>query len=256
MNLDRLLGVGDWRGPTVEGKRRFGVPPGGAWDKESASIVRALLGQPDSESVFELMRGTAEFTANRAGTVACFGLQGRLVVDGMELPIGTRIPVRMGASVSLRSNLAYLGFSPAIHSKSRIDRLPVPPSRIRYLPIGEAIELVSLEIDPASSRAGVRLNGLDAGNLPEIPSEPTCVGAIQLTPSGQLIVIGPDGPTIGGYPKLGTVIEADLDFVARLLPGTRVVLQPIDWEVAIREAERRDYELGARLAMLATSVAR
>ncbi|RYG33229.1 hypothetical protein EON81_18665, partial [bacterium] len=68
---------------------------------------------------------------------------------------------------------------------------------------------------------GLRLSKTDPHTL-EIPSEPATFGAIQLTPNGTPILLGPDGPTLGGYPKPAVVIRADRDFAGRLMPGDTV----------------------------------
>jgi allophanate hydrolase subunit 2 len=47
-------------------------------------------------------------------------------------------------------------------------------------------------------------------------------GAIQITGEGQPIVMLPARATIGGYPKIATVIAADLDRLAQLRPGNRI----------------------------------
>jgi allophanate hydrolase subunit 2 len=44
-------------------------------------------------------------------------------------------------------------------------------------------------------------------------------GSIQVPPDGQPIVMLADGPTTGGYPKVATVVSADLPRLAQLLPG-------------------------------------
>ena len=53
-------------------------------------------------------------------------------------------------------------------------------------------------------------------------SEPVCPGAVQVTPDGQCIVLGVDGQTIGGYPKIAQVIQADLDALGQLRPGQAI----------------------------------
>ena len=63
-------------------------------------------------------------------------------------------------------------------------------------------------VGPASNRVGIRLDGpplarLDRG---ELLSEGVVTGAIQVPPSGQPILLGPDHPTTGGYPVLAVVI--------------------------------------------------
>ena len=44
-------------------------------------------------------------------------------------------------------------------------------------------------------------------------------GAVQVVNDGQCIVLGVDGQTIGGYPKVAHVIAADLDRLGQLRPG-------------------------------------
>lgn len=70
---------------------------------------------------------------------------------------------------------------------------------------------------------GLRLQGKPL-KVPgrEMLSEPVCPGAIQVTHDGQCIVLGVDGQTIGGYPKVAQVVSADLDALAQLRPGERV----------------------------------
>ena len=50
-------------------------------------------------------------------------------------------------------------------------------------------------------------------------SEAVAPGAVQVTNEGLPIILGIDGQTIGGYPKIAHVIRADLDFIAQLRPG-------------------------------------
>jgi allophanate hydrolase len=53
----------------------------------------------------------------------------------------------------------------------------------------------------------------------EIVSDGMVPGSIQVPPDGRPIVMLADGPTTGGYPKIATVISADLPLLAQLLPG-------------------------------------
>jgi antagonist of KipI len=78
-------------------------------------------------------------------------------------------------------------------------------------------------VGPASDRMGLRLFG-EPLNWPdrELVSEPVCPGSVQVTRDGQCIILGVDGQTIGGYPKIAQVISADLDRLGQLRPGDRV----------------------------------
>jgi antagonist of KipI len=94
-------------------------------------------------------------------------------------------------------------------------------------------------VSPASNRMGLRLIG-EPLKLPEreLTSEPVCPGSVQVTRDGQTIVLGVDGQTIGGYPKIAQVISADLDRLGQLRPGERVAFR----RVSLAEAERLQRE--------------
>lgn len=94
-----------------------------------------------------------------------------------------------------------------------------------------------------SDRSGCRLAG------PAVPpraaegfvSEPMPTGSIQVPLDGQPIVILAAGPTVGGYPKIAVVIDADLDLAGQLPPGQRVRFRPVGLEeahAALREYRR------------------
>jgi allophanate hydrolase subunit 2 len=59
-------------------------------------------------------------------------------------------------------------------------------------------------------------------------------GCIQVPPDGLPIVMGADGPTTGGYPKIATVIQADRSALAQLVPGvSRVRFAAVTVEEAV-----------------------
>jgi KipI family sensor histidine kinase inhibitor len=80
-------------------------------------------------------------------------------------------------------------------------------------------ETYSLTAD--SDRVGCRLKGpaIAAAGPSEIVSDGMVPGCIQVPPDGQPIVMLADGPTTGGYPKIATVVTADLGRLAQLVPG-------------------------------------
>jgi 5-oxoprolinase (ATP-hydrolysing) subunit C len=74
-----------------------------------------------------------------------------------------------------------------------------------------------------SDRAGYRLSGeaLEHG-IGELISEPVIPGTIQVPQNGQPIVTMRDGPTVGGYAKLGLLDERDISWFAQVQPGRQV----------------------------------
>ena len=85
-------------------------------------------------------------------------------------------------------------------------------------------------------------------------SEPVCPGAVQVTRDGQCIILGVDGQTIGGYPKIAHVISADLDKIGQLRPTQRLRFVPVsleEAEVAFREHQADLHEWVTRSQVMA-----
>lgn len=79
-------------------------------------------------------------------------------------------------------------------------------------------------VSSKSNRVGIRLEGLSivARERSDLISEGMVTGSIQITGEGQPIVMLPARATIGGYPKIATVIAADLDRLGQLRPGETI----------------------------------
>lgn len=79
-------------------------------------------------------------------------------------------------------------------------------------------------VDAQSSRVGLRLAGprLTRRTAAELPSEGMVTGGVQVPPSGQPVVFGPDHPTTGGYPVVAVVTATALSRLAQLAPGRHV----------------------------------
>ncbi len=91
-------------------------------------------------------------------------------------------------------------------------------------------------ITPQSDRYGYRL----AGQTPlqpiapmEMRSHGIVPGVLQVPPDGQPIVQMRDAQPTGGYPKVGTVIEADLWRLGQAPIGSRVRFLRVDWPQAL-----------------------
>ena len=80
----------------------------------------------------------------------------------------------------------------------------------------------------STSRSGVRLAPRVAGSVGMAPSSPMTPGAVQLTPSGEAIVLGPDGGITGGYPVVGVVAASDRDRLSLLAPGDLAEFRVVD----------------------------
>ena len=77
-------------------------------------------------------------------------------------------------------------------------------------------------------RMGYRLEGPSVESTrPTLLSEGISLGAIQIPADGQPIVLLNDHQTIGGYPKIGSVLSCDLAQLAQCNPGARVRFESI-----------------------------
>ncbi|MEZ5092443.1 biotin-dependent carboxyltransferase family protein [Nocardioides sp.] len=79
-------------------------------------------------------------------------------------------------------------------------------------------------VDAASNRVGLRLTGSPLARVVEreLPSEGLVLGAVQVPPDGQPVVMLADHPTTGGYPVVAVVEADDLFRCAQLRPGDAV----------------------------------
>ena len=99
----------------------------------------------------------------------------------------------------------------------------------------------SWRVSSVSDRRGVRLEGerLEHTRAPEIAPEGTVFGSIQVPGEGFPIVLGPDGPVTGGYPKIATVIASDLPRLGQAAPGDALRFRAVPLEEALEA--RREY---------------
>lgn len=96
----------------------------------------------------------------------------------------------------------------------------------------------SWELDPRSDRMGMRLRGLPLNcQHPPMVSEGICLGAVQVPPDGQPIILLNDRQTIGGYPRLGALTPLAIARLAQCLPGDCIRLRPILLDTAQRQMQ-------------------
>jgi biotin-dependent carboxylase-like uncharacterized protein len=101
-------------------------------------------------------------------------------------------------------------------------------------------------VSPRADRIGFRLDGpaLAHARGYDIVSDGTVPGSIQVPGSGRPIILMVDNQTTGGYPKIATVISADLPVAARRKPGRRIRFASVDVRTA--EMLRAEQEAAIR----------
>jgi antagonist of KipI len=89
-------------------------------------------------------------------------------------------------------------------------------------------------VAPDSNRMGFRLSGPPLGRpqADEILSGPTCLGSVQVPPSGVPIALMADHQTTGGYPRIAEIASADVARLAQLAPGGKVHFARCSLEIA------------------------
>ena len=120
-----------------------------------------------------------------------------------------------------------------------------PESRQAELNIG-ALTAQSWRISRRSNRMGIKLEGepIKLSNSEALKSSPVFAGAIQCPPDGQPYLLGVDGQTTGGYPRIAQVIRADRHLIGQLAPGAHVLFASVSSETA-REIYRAKTRLWA-----------
>ncbi len=95
-----------------------------------------------------------------------------------------------------------------------------------------------------SDRMGYRLEGEPVEHLdgPDVISDGTPLGTIQIPGDGQPIILLADRGTTGGYTKIATVISTDISKVAQAMPGHTITFKAVSVEEA-HEAYRNQEAL-------------
>ena len=166
------------------------------------------------------------------------GWQGRSLIAGDLLPL-----VRNTA---------------AVHDEFRLEGLDLSaPERFRVIagPQSDYFTERALEdffdnqytVDADSDRMGMRLDGRQVTHARgfNITSDAVAPGSIQIPGDGKPIVLLADRQTIGGYPKIATVISADLPALARLPIGAKLSFEPVTMDDAVAARRRLLAEIGS-----------
>lgn len=103
-----------------------------------------------------------------------------------------------------------------------------------------------------ADRMGIRLEGacLEHAGAADIVSDATVPGSIQVPGAGQPIVLLADAQTAGGYPKIATVITADLGRLAALRPGQTLSFACVSADEGARIARAAEAETRALIAAI------
>jgi urea carboxylase len=122
----------------------------------------------------------------------------------------------------------------------------------------------SWEVHYNSSRTGLRLIGgpkpkwarLDGGEAGLHPSNlhdnPYAIGAINFT-GDMPIILGPDGPSLGGFVCPATIVQSEIWKIGQLKPGDKVRFIPMSFAEALAEEKAQDEEVATLKSVILES---
>ena len=206
----------------------LGLPRGGAW-----AASRAYLCLPGGVDVPQVLGSRSTQLRGEFG-----GFEGRALRQGDVL--------RAAEAGSRPTGFGLV--PPALALPLQRDGVPA----MRVLPAAEyghyteasraAFWAAEWKITAQSDRYGYRLAGpvLEAQTTVEMRSHGIVPGVIQVPSGGQPIVQMRDAQPSGGYPKLGTVIEADLWRLGQAPIGSRVRFIETTWDQATAALDETD----------------
>ena len=187
------------------------------------------------------------------------GLQGRALAVGDVLSCG---PASGGAEHRLPDHLTA-----PYYGRRQQMRVVLGPQSGAFTPEGVSVFLGSdYSISGDSDRMGFRLEGphIQHSGGPDIVSDGTPLGAVQVPGDGQPIVLLADRGTTGGYTKIATVISTDVGNLAQMMPGNTVSFKQVSVEEAhailadrrtvLRDIRRATGALSTRFSVLLDGV--
>ena len=171
-------------------------------------------------------------------------------LHGRRLMAGDRVPLASDAVRPRAERTLARAAGPALDQPIRVVLGPQDD----YF-TGAAIETFlasTYTISAQSDRMGYRLEGPALAHAKgyNIVSDGIVSGSVQVPGSGQPIVLMLDNQTTGGYPKIATVISADIPVLGRRKPGRTIRFVAVD----VREAARLRREQEAWLEREVASI--
>lgn len=143
-------------------------------------------------------------------------------VQGRAIAVGDLLPCRGLAGDAL---LEFRGPGPLVHAGGPIRVVPGPQADHFTDEALQAFFSQPFTVTRDSDRMGMRLEGQPLAHSAlgaDIASDGVTPGAIQVPANGQPIILMADCQTVGGYPKIATVIRADLPRLAHARPGAQL----------------------------------
>jgi len=231
---------------------------GGTFEFETGAVV-ALTGADFGAGLplwtaVELAAGTVlRCSAARSGARGYLAVRGGIATPKVLGSASAHLMTGLGGRALRKGDLLPIGRDAVRQPWKQAVQPPgnEGPLRVTAGPqadwFGEELYRAAYRVLEESNRMGLRLRGpaivSPAGHM---LTEGVALGAIQIPPDGQPIVLFVEHQTTGGYPKPANVISADLWRVGQLRPRDEVRFELVSMERALellREQEEWLYSL-------------
>ncbi|HUP95875.1 MAG TPA: biotin-dependent carboxyltransferase family protein [Burkholderiales bacterium] len=172
-------------------------------------------------------------------------------LHGRRLQRGDTIPLKLDSAAERRERTLATPLELALDQTIRVVMGP----QAEYFTDAGVRTFFSSEyvVSHHADRMGYRLEGptIEHAKGYNIVSDGIVTGSIQVPGSGKPIVLMVDNQSTGGYPKIATVISADIPVVGRRRPGRTVRFAAID----VLEAERARKRQEAAIVEMVQAIA-
>lgn len=233
------------------GHMHEGLPRGGALVPELLARANRRAGNPDTAPALEVLGSLAvrasspilvasddetwQLAAGDGVTIAAAARRVTYLAlrGGVDAPLilgarSTHLSAGIGSLLKTGATVRAAGAPPVDAPPRPFDGRPtigvVPGPDTERFPT-TALERLLTEpyvISPASNRVGTRLQGIALAPTGHDVTRPLVIGAIEVPPDGQPIVLGPEHPTTGGYAVIAVVTMSDLGRFHAIPPGGTV----------------------------------
>ncbi len=225
---------------------------GATLEFETAAIVAVTGSDFGAELALgravEIAAGTVvRFGAARFGARCCLAVRGGIGVPKVLGSASTHVATGVGGRPLRRGDILPIGAESIRRPRSRIlaQLASEGPLRVTAGPqacwFSEEWYAAIYTVSSSSNRMGLRLQGVPipspAGHM---LTEGVALGAVQVPPDGQPIILFVEHQTAGGYPKPANVISADFWRLGQLRPHQAVSFERVTMEQAHQLLRRQE----------------
>ena len=239
--------------------RNLGVPLSGAMDQYSARLANRLVGNKPNATLLEITLVGPVLKFDVATQIAITGAGFSPTLNNVEIPLNTKVNVlennilKFGLSAfGVRAYISIpggfiaeevmgstsqysgitknktLGKEDIFFIKSDIEKsittASVKGPDFYLLPkeFQDKISHIELVVNSQSNRMAYMLESLENVSATEIITAPVQPGTVQLTPSGQCIVLMRDAQTTGGYARILQLTDQAMDLLSQKRSGEKI----------------------------------